>query len=115
MGCPDASLTPETCPLLQKINSSNTWSFALIDYFHDMSLLRNADNEGTINFQKASVTLDGCVKIWTSRVDSVATETGKLLNGLSGDAGESALSSRSNRPLLMVSPSLPQLRGRRRR
>lgn len=35
-----------------------------------------------INFQKASCTLDGCVKIWTSRVDSVATETGKLLSGL---------------------------------
>lgn len=55
-----------------------------------MSLLRNADDEGSINFQKASCTLDGCVKIWTSRVDSVATETGKLLNGLSGDAGKPA-------------------------
>lgn len=53
-----------------------------------MSLLRNADDGGSINFQKASCTLDGCVKIWTSRVDSVATETGKLLNGLAGDAGE---------------------------
>jgi condensin complex subunit 2 len=52
-----------------------------------MSLLRNADKEGSINFLKASCTLDGCVKIWTSRVDSVATETGKLLNGLAGDAG----------------------------
>lgn len=72
----------------QKINTSNTWSFALIDYFHDMSLLRNADDGGSINFQKASCTLDGCVKIWTSRVDSVATETGKLLNGLAGDAGK---------------------------
>jgi len=30
--------------------------------------------------------LDGCVKIWTSRVDSVATETGKLLSGL-GEEG----------------------------
>jgi hypothetical protein len=37
-----------------------------------------------INFQKASCTLDGCVKVWTSRVDSVATETGKLLSGLAG-------------------------------
>lgn len=73
---------------LQKINTSNTWSFALIDYFHDMSLLRNTDDEGSINFLKASCTLDGCVKIWTSRVDSVATETGKLLNGLAGDAGK---------------------------
>lgn len=46
-------------------------------------MLRNADDE-SINFQKASCTLDGCVKIWTSRVDSVATETGKLLSGLAG-------------------------------
>lgn len=44
-----------------------------------MSLLK--EGEG-INFQKASCTLDGCVKIYTSRVDSVATETGKLLSGL---------------------------------
>ena len=44
-----------------------------------MSLLREGDG---VNFQKASCTLDGCVKIYTSRVDSVATETGKLLSGL---------------------------------
>ncbi|BGP52003.1 hypothetical protein JCM10450v2_007974 [Rhodotorula kratochvilovae] len=68
-----------------KITSTNTWNLALIDYFHDMSLLRNGD-DNSINFQKASCTLDGCVKIWTSRVDSVATETGKLLSGLGEDA-----------------------------
>ena len=62
-----------------KINATNSWNFALIDYFHDMSLLREGDG---VNFQKASCTLDGCVKIYTSRVDSVATETGKLLSGL---------------------------------
>src|SRR3954466_14226170 len=50
-----------------------------------MSLLRDGDS---INFQKASCTLDGCVKIYTSRVDSVATETGKLLSGLA-DSGNS--------------------------
>ncbi|SPO28419.1 related to BRN1 - protein required for chromosome condensation [Ustilago trichophora] len=68
-----------------KINSTNTWSFALIDYFHDMSLLRNESGDGSINFQKASCTLDGCVKVWTSRVDSVVVETGKLLSGLQDD------------------------------
>jgi condensin complex subunit 2 len=58
-----------------------------------MSLLREGDG---VNFQKASCTLDGCVKIYTNRVDSVATETGKLLSGLAdsgnkkkkGDEGE---------------------------
>ncbi|CAH2351756.1 condensin complex subunit 2 [[Candida] railenensis] len=63
-----------------KINAKNSWNFALIDYFQDLTLLR--DGEG-INFQRASVTLDGCVKIYSSRVDSAATETGKLLSGLS--------------------------------
>ncbi|KDQ19090.1 hypothetical protein BOTBODRAFT_28583 [Botryobasidium botryosum FD-172 SS1] len=67
-----------------KINATNSWNFALIDYFHDMSLLRN-ELDNSINFQKASFTLDGCVKIWTSRVDSVGTETGKLLSNLANE------------------------------
>ncbi|KAI0272463.1 condensin complex subunit 2/barren [Gloeopeniophorella convolvens] len=70
-----------------KINANNSWSFALIDYFHDMSLLRN-NGDNSINFQRASSTLDGCVKIWTSRVDSVGTETGKLLSNLASDGRE---------------------------
>ncbi|KAL8291375.1 hypothetical protein RQP46_002353 [Phenoliferia psychrophenolica] len=72
-----------------KITSTNTWNLALIDYFADMSLLRNGD-DNSINFQKASCTLDGCVKIWTSRVDSVATQTGKLLSGLAEDGRAAA-------------------------
>jgi len=51
----------------------------LIDYFHDLSLLKEGDS---INFQKASCTLDGCVQVYSSRVDSVSTETNKLLTGL---------------------------------
>src|ERR1700688_1123849 len=68
----------------QKINAANSWNFALIDYFHDMSLLRN-NTDNSINFQRASCPLDGCVKIWTSRVDSVGTETGKLLSNLANE------------------------------
>lgn len=68
----------------QKINAANSWNFALIDYFADMSLLRN-DADKSINFQKASCTLDGCVKIWTSRVDSVGTATGQLMSNLAND------------------------------
>jgi len=70
--------------MTQKINAANSWNFALIDYFHDMSLLRN-NTDNSINFQRASCTLDGCVKIWTSRVDSVGTETGKLLSNLASE------------------------------
>lgn len=63
-----------------KINPRNSWNFALIDYFHDLNVLMDSENK--INFQKASATLDGCVKIYSSRVDSVSDETGRLLSGL---------------------------------
>ena len=52
----------------------------MIDYFSEMTFVREGDS---INFQKASCTLDGCVKIYSSRVDSIVDETGKLLTGLS--------------------------------
>ncbi|KAJ8094627.1 hypothetical protein PM082_010633 [Marasmius tenuissimus] len=43
----------------------------------------------TINFQRASCTLDGCIEIWTSRLDSVGTETVKLASNLaSGRTGD---------------------------
>ncbi|KAI0955082.1 hypothetical protein AcW1_006770 [Taiwanofungus camphoratus] len=84
-----------------KINAANSWNFALIDYFHDMSLLRN-NTDNSINFQRASCTLDGCVKIWTSRVDSVGTETGKLLSNLAtegkADGGEDDEGANSDNP-----------------
>ena len=58
----------------------------MIDYFHDLTLLKEGDS---INFQKAcnlllkkACTLDGCVKIYNSRVDSVDTDARKLLFGL---------------------------------
>jgi len=41
-----------------------------------MTLLKESDS---INFQ---CILDGRVKVYTSRVDPVVTETGKLLSGL---------------------------------
>ena len=50
-----------------------------------MAFLKDGDS---INFQKASCTLDGCVKIYTSRVDSVATETERLLSGLADSTSE---------------------------
>lgn len=63
-----------------KINLNNTWSLGLIEYFSDMNVIMDDGNR--VNFQKASATLDGCMKIYTSRVDLAALETGKLLSGL---------------------------------
>lgn len=68
-----------------KITSKNSWQFALIDYFHDLNVIKDGDN---INFQRASATLDGCVKIYLSRVESAASETGKLLSGLATKKGQ---------------------------
>ena len=70
-----------------KINSKNSWSVALIDYFQDLTFLTDDRPGGGINFQKASCTLDGCVKIYSSRVDSVVEATTKLLNGLGNNNG----------------------------
>ncbi|TRM65285.1 condensin complex subunit 2/barren [Schizophyllum amplum] len=72
-----------------KINAGNSWNLSLIDYFHNQQLLRNKD-DNSINFQRASCTLDGCVKIWTSRVDSVGTETSKLATHLAAGGNEDA-------------------------
>lgn len=70
-----------------KITSKNSWQFALIDYFHDLNVIKDGEN---INFQRASATLDGCVKIYLSRVESAATETGRLLSGLATKKNQEA-------------------------
>ncbi|KAI5958569.1 BRN1 [Candida theae] len=70
-----------------KINIKNSWQFALIDYFHDLNVIKDGDH---INFQRASATLDGCIKIYSNRIDSAATETGKLLSGLASKQNEKA-------------------------
>lgn len=70
-----------------------------------MSLLRNSD-DNSINFQRASCTLDGCVKIWTSRVDSVGTETGKLLSNLASGGKDDEEDEDSDNP--DADPSQPK-------
>lgn len=75
-----------------KINIKNSWQFALIDYFHDLNVIKDGDH---INFQRASATLDGCIKIYSNRIDSAATETGKLLSGLASKQNEKPRSSTS--------------------
>lgn len=74
-----------------KINTNNTWNFALIDYFHDFTVLREGDG---VNFQKASTTLDGCMKIYSHRIDSAAKDTGTLLSSLNIKSKQNTISSR---------------------
>jgi hypothetical protein len=62
-----------------KINQKNTWGLQLIDYIEDVL---QADRE-TMNFQRASCTLDASIQIYSSRVDAVYKETFQVLGGLS--------------------------------
>eukprot|EP00958_Prasinococcus_capsulatus_P019941 scaffold2536_cov378-Prasinococcus_capsulatus_cf.AAC.2 len=77
----------------QKINAKNTWSLELIDHISDII---KSEREDQTNFQKvkskgmtprASCTLDAGVKIYASRVDSVHTDTFKILGGLTRSRG----------------------------
>lgn len=77
-----------------KITSANSWQFALIDYFHNMNMLKGNDGS-SINFQRAGATLDGCMKILSHRIDSVATDTGALLSGLAHRNEEIVVSDKS--------------------
>ena len=69
-----------------KITAKNSWSLSLIDYFTELNYLK--DNRNEINFQKASYALDGCVKVYSSRVDSIVYEAEKLLTGLADNTEE---------------------------
>ena len=65
-----------------KITGRNTWGLPLIEHLDDLIRADVARGGGTANFQRASVTLDAGVKIYSTRVDSVHTETFKMLGGL---------------------------------
>lgn len=78
-----------------KINIENSWNFALIDYFHDFSVLKSNDGN-SVDFQKASTTLDGCMKIYSHRVDSAVKDTSTLLSTLNIQSKKSINSANKN-------------------
>ncbi|CAD25158.1 hypothetical protein [Encephalitozoon cuniculi GB-M1] len=61
-----------------KITTKNTWKSTLIDHFTNIDEFR--ERQG-INFQKASCTLDGCAKVYSTRVDDVSENAMRLLEG----------------------------------
>ncbi|XP_058773651.1 condensin complex subunit 2-like [Vicia villosa] len=61
-----------------KINQKNTWELDLIDHLTDI-IRDEDDNHAHTNFQMASCTLEAGVKIYSLRVDSVYSETYKVL------------------------------------
>lgn len=91
-----------------KITPQNTWALPLIEHLPE--LIREEGGQQT-NFQRASVTLDAGVKIYSYRVDSVHTETFKILGGLgraanTADELEGAV---YRRRAMAVGPALPDL------
>jgi condensin complex subunit 2 len=63
-----------------KINAKNSWNLNLIDYIDEV--IENNTDTNQSNFQIASCTLDASIKIYSCRVDSVHTETYKVLGEL---------------------------------
>lgn len=59
-----------------KINTKNAWKATLIEHFVETN---KSGHHGNINFQRASCTLEGCMKVYSTRVDDVSENTQKLL------------------------------------
>eukprot|EP00850_Spirogloea_muscicola_P018768 SM000175S03315 [mRNA] locus=s175:269881:271014:+ [translate_table: standard] len=69
-----------------KINQKNTWSLPLIDHISEIVLGGDDGDDAQTNFQKASCTLEAGVKIYSYRVDSMHSETYKVLSALNRSA-----------------------------
>ncbi|KAM2417209.1 hypothetical protein ACFX1W_024080 [Malus domestica] len=57
-----------------KMNQKNTWELNLIDRLTDIIKVEE-EKDAETNFQKATCTLEGGVKIYSMRVDSVHSES----------------------------------------
>lgn len=66
-----------------KINIKNTWEVPIIEHFSNIEEFRETRG---INFLKVTNTLDGCVKVYSARVDNVISDTFKLLDSLSSES-----------------------------
>ena len=72
----------------------------MIDYIDEVLTTTNPSSSGGVskqadqnqicNFQVASCTLDASVKIWSNRVDSVHSDTFKVLSGLNRSTADEA-------------------------
>lgn len=85
-----------------KITTKNTWKSTLIDHFANVDEFRESQG---INFQKASCTLDGCVKVYSTRVDDVSENAMRLLEGFSEDAAKKKQAKRQAKSTIEKNPS----------
>ncbi|GME71999.1 unnamed protein product [Ambrosiozyma monospora] len=66
-----------------KFDTRNSWNTPVINYFCDMRVLKSGDSN-KINFELATATLDGSVKVLNHRIDSVSVDTARLMSVLDG-------------------------------
>ncbi|EHY65433.1 hypothetical protein NERG_01879 [Nematocida ausubeli] len=64
-----------------KINAKTTWNSTLIDEFSNVEKFKEKETNN-MNFQHASIVLDGCMKVYSTRVDSVVDEADKLMDSV---------------------------------
>ncbi|EIJ87207.1 condensin complex subunit 2 [Nematocida parisii] len=64
-----------------KINAKTTWHSTLIEEFSNIEKFKEKETN-SMNFQHASIVLDGCVKVYSTRVDSVVDEADKLMDSV---------------------------------
>ncbi|WCJ32972.1 hypothetical protein M5689_014362 [Euphorbia peplus] len=65
-----------------KINQNNAWDLTLIDHLTDILNIQLDDDTHT-NFQKASVTLEVGIKIYSARVDALLSKAYEVLGAIS--------------------------------
>lgn len=64
-----------------KINVKTTWNSTLIDDFSNIEKFKEKETN-SMNFQHASIVLDGCIKVYSTRVDSVLDVAEKLMGSV---------------------------------
>lgn len=64
-----------------KINAKNTWQSTLIDNFSNIEQFKDKPTN-SMNFQHVSIVLDGCVRIYSTRVDNVVGEAEQLMESI---------------------------------
>jgi len=69
-----------------RINAQNSWNLKLIDYLQEVMSNSLSQNQ---NFQVAGVTIECSVKIYSSRVDSLETESLRVVGTLHRSDGKS--------------------------
>ncbi|XP_050136672.1 condensin complex subunit 2-like isoform X2 [Malus sylvestris] len=84
-----------------KINQKNTWEVNLIDHLTDIINVEE-EKDAETNFQKASCTLEGGVKIYSMRVDSVHSEAYKVLGGMNRVGQGSEQGCKTKRSILIL-------------